>query len=239
MSMLRVEDLEVSYGVGPVLHGINVTVPDGKIIALLGANGAGKSTTLRTISGLTKILRGKVEFDGVDLAKKTPAEIVQMGIAHVPEGRQVFPQLTVFDNLRIGAYSTWRKGHVQELIDRQCQLFPWLKDRRNQMAGTLSGGEQQMLAIARGLMSEPKVLMLDEPSLGLAPVIIENIFDKIVEINKQGTTILLVEQNAMLALETCDYAYVLSVGRIVMEGSREELLNKEDLITAYLGGKAS
>lgn len=237
--MLRVEDLEVSYGVGPVLHGINVTVPDGKIIALLGANGAGKSTTLRTISGLTKILRGKVEFDGVDLAKKTPAEIVQMGIAHVPEGRQVFPQLTVFDNLRIGAYSTWRKGHVQELIDRQCQLFPWLKDRRNQMAGTLSGGEQQMLAIARGLMSEPKVLMLDEPSLGLAPVIIENIFDKIVEINKQGTTILLVEQNAMLALETCDYAYVLSVGRIVMEGSREELLNKEDLITAYLGGKAS
>lgn len=237
--MLKIEDLEVSYGVGPVLHGISLNVPEGKIIALLGANGAGKSTTLRTVSGLTKVLRGRVEFDGVDLTKKTPAEIVQLGIAHVPEGRQIFPQLTVLENLKIGAYSTWKKGHLQELIERQFQLFPWLKDRQKQVAGTLSGGEQQMLAVARGLMSEPKVLMLDEPSLGLAPVIIENIFDKIAEINKQGTTILLVEQNAMLALETCHYAYVLSVGRIVMEGSSKDLISKEDLITAYLGGKAS
>lgn len=237
--MLKVQDLEVSYGVAPVLHGINLEVPDGKIIALLGANGAGKSTTLRTISGLTRVLRGKVEFDGVDLTRKTPAEIVQLGIAHVPEGRQIFPQLTVLENLKIGAYSTWRKKNVAELIDKQFQLFPWLKERSKQLAGTLSGGEQQMLAIARGLMCEPKVLMLDEPSLGLAPVMIENIFEKIVEINKLGTTILLVEQNAMLALETCHYAYVLSVGRIVMQGTSEELMSKEELITAYLGGKAS
>ncbi|MGB9867472.1 MAG: ABC transporter ATP-binding protein [Bacillota bacterium] len=237
--MLKIQDLEVSYGIAPVLHGINLEVPDGKIIALLGANGAGKSTTLRTISGLTRILRGKVEFDGIDLTKKTPAEIVQLGIAHVPEGRQIFPQLTVLENLKIGAYSTWRKANVADLIDKQFQLFPWLKQRTKQMAGTLSGGEQQMLAIARGLMCEPKVLMLDEPSLGLAPVIIENIFEKIIEINKLGTTILLVEQNAMLALETCHYAYVLSVGRIVMQGTSKELMGKEDLITAYLGGKAS
>ncbi len=236
--MLRVEDLEASYGVAPVLHGISLDVPDGKIIALLGANGAGKSTTLRTISGLTRVLRGKIEFDGVDLTKKTPAECVRLGIAHVPEGRQVFPQLTVMENLKIGAYSTWKRGNVSELIDKQFQMFPWLKERSKQLAGTLSGGEQQMLAVARGLMCEPKVLMLDEPSLGLAPVIIESIFEKIIEINRLGTTILLVEQNAMLALETCHYAYVLSVGRMVMQGTSTQLMSKEELITAYLGGKA-
>ena len=235
--MLKITDLTVSYGVAPVLHNVSFEIPDGEIVALLGPNGAGKSTTLKTISGLLKPISGRIEFSGGIVSAEPADKIVHLGIAHVPEGRAVFPGLTVVENLKMGAYV--RRHHpkqVRENMERVFQLFPRLAERRSQLAGTMSGGEQQMLAIARGLMSEPKLLMLDEPSLGLAPVIIDSIMDQITEINRAGTTILLVEQNAHLALAVCDHGYVLSVGSIVMHGDRDALIREEDMLNVYLSG---
>ncbi len=235
--MLKVDKVVVAYGVAPVIHGVSLTVPDGKIVTLLGANGAGKSTILKTISGLLKPISGEVTFDGAAISNEPPEAIVKRGIAHVPEGRLVFPGLTVLENLKMGSYVIRHKRkNLKENLDKVYELFPRLLERKNQTAGTLSGGEQQMLAIGRGLMSEPKLLMLDEPSLGLAPVIIDSIIDKIIEINKHGMTILLIEQNAHLALEVCDYGYLLSVGNIMMHGEKQKLVSEEGMINAYLGG---
>ncbi len=235
--MLKVDKVVVAYGVAPVIHEVSLTVPDGKIVTLLGANGAGKSTILKTISGLLKPISGEVTFDGAVISKEPPEAIVKRGIAHVPEGRLVFPGLTVLENLKMGSYVIRHKRkNLKENLEKVYELFPRLLERKNQTAGTLSGGEQQMLAIGRGLMSEPKLLMLDEPSLGLAPVIIDSIIDKIIEINKQGMTILLIEQNAHLALEVCDYGYLLSVGNIMMHGEKQKLVSEEGMINAYLGG---
>lgn len=234
--MLKIDNIVVSYGVSPVIHGVSLEVPDGKIVTLLGANGAGKSTILKTISGLLKPISGEVSFNGDAISRMQPEAIVAKGIAHVPEGRMVFPGLTVLENLKMGSYVVRNKRNLKENLEKVYELFPRLLERKNQTAGTLSGGEQQMLAIGRGLMSEPKLLMLDEPSLGLAPVIIDSIIDKIIEINKQGMTILLIEQNAHLALEVCDYGYLLSVGNIMMHGDRQELVSEEGMINAYLGG---
>lgn len=235
--MLKVDEVVVAYGVAPVIHGVSLTVPDGKIVTLLGANGAGKSTILKTISGLLKPISGEVTFDGATISNEPPEAIVKRGIAHVPEGRLVFPGLTVLENLKMGSYVIRHKRkNLKENLDKVYELFPRLLERKNQTAGTLSGGEQQMLAIGRGLMSEPKLLMLDEPSLGLAPVIIDSIIDKIIEINKHGMTILLIEQNAHLALEVCDYGYLLSVGSIMMHGEKQKLVSEEGMINAYLGG---
>lgn len=235
--MLRIKDLVVSYGgVHPVLHKINIDVPKGKIVALLGANGAGKSTTLKAISGLVKPDFGTIELEGKPLNGLTPEKIMKLGVSHVPEGREVFPGLTVEENLKIGAYVNFKKDVVKRNIEQIFTLFPRLAERRNQMAGTMSGGEQQMLVIGRGLMSNPKILMLDEPSLGLAPIIVDGIFDKIEEINKNGTTILLIEQNANIALSVCHYAYVLCVGDIVLSGPSEEITKDKNLMNSYLGG---
>lgn len=235
--MLKLHDLTVSYAVAPVLHSINLEVPEGKIVTLLGANGAGKSTTLKAISGLIKPLAGSIEFRGQTISGKRPDAIVKLGIAHVPEGRLVFPGLTVVENLKIGAYT--RHLPAAELradMDRAFELFPRLSERREQLAGTMSGGEQQMLAIARAIMSSPKLLMLDEPSLGLAPVIIDSIMDKIREINKLGTTVLLIEQNAELALQISHFAYVLSVGEVVLSGDSATVAKDRSMLDAYLGG---
>lgn len=234
--MLKIRDLTVAYSVVPVLNGINLEVPEAKIVTLLGANGAGKSTTLKTISGLLKALSGEIEFDGHNLLDKRPDEIVKLGIAHVPEGRLVFPGLTVLENLKIGSYTQkLSKAELKANLEKVCELFPRLAERLTQLAGTMSGGEQQMLAIARAMMSNPKLLMLDEPSLGLAPVIIDTIVDKITEINKQGTTILLIEQNAELALAMSHYAYVLSVGEVVLSGDSETVAEDRTMLEAYLG----
>jgi len=229
--------LVVSYGAGgPVLREITLEVPDGKIVALLGANGAGKSTTLKAISGLLRPLTGSITFGEKSLHSMRTDEIVRAGVSHVPEGRQVFPGLTVGENLKMGAYASYKKRGVAESLKYVFALFPHLAERSNQPAGTLSGGEQQMLAIGRGLMIRPKLLMLDEPSLGLAPLVIENIFRTIQEVNAQATTILLIEQNANLALSICDYVYVLSVGGIVLEGTSQSVREKGQLLNAYLGG---
>ena len=221
---------------GPVLKEISLDVPDGKIVTLLGANGAGKSTTLKAISGLLRPLAGSIGFGDRPVHTLRPDEIVKAGVSLVPEGRQVFPGLTVIENLKMGAYSNYQKRAVAEGMESVFALFPILAERRNQAAGTLSGGEQQMLAIARALMIQPKLLMLDEPSLGLAPLIVEGIFRTIKEVNAKGTTILLIEQNANLALSICDYVYVLSVGSIVLEGTAQEIKEKGQLLNAYLGG---
>ena len=227
----------ISYGAGsPVLREITLEVPDGKIVALLGANGAGKSTTLKAISGLLRPLTGSITFGEKSLHSMRTDEIVKAGVSHVPEGRQVFPGLTVVENLKMGAYASYKKRGVAESLKYVFALFPHLAERSNQPAGTLSGGEQQMLAIGRGLMIRPKLLMLDEPSLGLAPLVIENIFRTIQEVNAQATTILLIEQNANLALSICDYVYVLSVGGIVLEGTAQSVRDKGKLLNAYLGG---
>jgi branched-chain amino acid transport system ATP-binding protein len=219
--VLKIENLVVSYGgIAPVLQGITIEVPDGKIITLLGANGAGKSTTLKAISGLLRPLSGTITMDDRPLHTMRTDAIVRAGVSHVPEGRQAFPGLTVAENLKMGVYA----------------LFPRLEERQAQLAGTLSGGEQQMLAIGRGLMIQPKLLMLDEPSLGLAPIIVEDIFRKIQEVNATGTTILLIEQNANLALSICDYAYLLSVGSIVLQGTAQAIKEEGQLLSAYLGG---
>lgn len=233
--MLKISNLTVSYGGIQAVKGISLEVPDGKIVTLIGANGAGKSTTLRTISGLVKPQSGSVLWNGEEMLTVGAENIVTKGITLVPEGRRVFPNLTVLENLRIGAYT--RKDDLSDDLAWVYELFPRLKERSWQLAGTLSGGEQQMLAVGRALMSRPKLMMMDEPSLGLAPLVVQDIFKIIQEINKQGVTILLIEQNANMALHVADWGYVLETGRITMEGSGVELLANEDVKEAYLGKK--
>lgn len=231
--MLKVDQLSVSYGGIKAVQGISFEVPEGKIVTLIGANGAGKSTTLRTISGLVKPGGGSISFLGEDITGKDSAQIVKRGITLVPEGRRVFPNLTVYENIRIGAYL--RKDDWTKDVDWVYGLFPRLKERSWQTAGTLSGGEQQMLAVGRALMSRPQLLLMDEPSLGLAPLVVQDIFSIIREINRQGVTILLIEQNANMALKTADLAYVLETGSITMSGTGGELLANEKVKEAYLG----
>ena len=231
--MLKVTDLSVSYGHVEALRGVSIQVEQGQIVSIIGANGAGKSTLLRTISGLVKPLNGRVEFLGEPLPKK-PNKIVAKGIVHVPEGRKTFSGLTIRDNLLVGGYLFKGKELEKDLQD-QYKLFPILEERKNQYAGTLSGGEQQMLAVGRALMSRPKLMMLDEPSLGLAPLVVQDIFSIIREINRQEVTVLLVEQNANMALKIADLAYVLETGTITMSGTGAELLANEKIKEAYLG----
>ena len=233
--MLKIENLHVSYGGIRALRGISMEVPDGKIVTLIGANGAGKSTTLRTISGLVKADSGSITYDGQELLGQPIYKILEKGIALVPEGRRVFTNLTVLENLKIGAYLRNDKAQIEKDLDWVYELFPRLKERTWQAGGTLSGGEQQMLAVARALMGKPKVIMMDEPSLGLAPLVVKDIFDIIREINAQGVTVLLIEQNANMALKIADYAYVLETGRIGLSGTGRELLVNEDVKKAYLG----
>ena len=231
--MLKINELKVSYGGIEAVKGISFEVPEGQIVTLIGANGAGKSTTLRAIAGLVKPAHGRIHLQGVDITSLTPDQIVSKGITLVPEGRHVFPDLTVLENLKIGAYL--RKDNLEDDLNWVYELFPRLKERSWQAAGTLSGGEQQMLAVGRALMSRPKIMMMDEPSLGLAPIVVKGIFDIIREINKQGVTILLVEQNANMALKCADVGYVLETGRITLTGSGRDLLANEDVKKAYLG----
>ncbi len=235
--MLEVKDLHVSYGGIKALRGINLEVPDGKIVALIGANGAGKSTLLRTISGLVKADSGSIFFDGKELLGLPINKICAEKVAMSPEGRRVFSDLSVQENLKIGAYLRNDKKDIEKDLAWVYELFPRLKERSWQMAGTLSGGEQQMLAVGRALMSRPKILMLDEPSLGLAPLIVQLIFDIIKEINKAGVTVLLVEQNANMALKTADIAYVLETGQIVLKGPGAEVMANPQVREAYLGKK--
>jgi branched-chain amino acid transport system ATP-binding protein len=233
--VLKLEGLSVFYGGIHALRGIGLEVADGKIVTLIGANGAGKSTMLNSIAGLVKPSGGSIFWDGADISGKETKDIVQAGLVLVPEGRRVFPNLTVEENLRLGAYSRLDKAGVKNDRERCYTLFPRLKERRRQAAGTLSGGEQQMLAVARGLMANPRLLMLDEPSLGLAPLVSKMIFDIVREINKNGTTILLIEQNAHAALDIADYAYVLETGIITMQDTGKALLNDDRVRKAYLG----
>ena len=235
--MLKIENLQVAYGGIQALRGISLEVPDGKIVTLIGANGAGKSTTLRTISGLVKAKGGSIRYNDTELVGKPITSIIETGIIHVPEGRRVFPDMTVLENLKIGAYLRNDKDGIERDIRWVYELFPRLEERNWQLAGTLSGGEQHMLAVGRGLMARPKVLMMDEPSLGLAPIVVQGIFDIIREINRQGVTILLIEQNANMALKIADYAYVMETGRITMTGTGAELLENEAVKEAYLGKK--
>lgn len=232
-NLLTIEDLCVSYGGIKAVKGISLVVPEGDIVTLIGANGAGKSTILRTISGLVKPERGKITYNGEDITGAQTTTLVEKGITLVPEGRRVFPNLTVLENLKIGAYL--RKDNLEEDIQRIYKLFPRLEERSWQLAGTLSGGEQQMLAVGRALMSRPKLIMMDEPSLGLAPIIVNEIMNIIKTINKEGVTILLVEQNANLALRIAHGGYVCETGNITMEGTGMELLNDETVKAAYLG----
>ena len=231
--MLKIDGLKVNYGGIEAVKGISFEVPERRIVTLIGANGAGKSTTLRTIAGLVKPAGGRIHLQGEDITSLSPDRIVSRGITLVPEGRRVFPDLTVVENLKIGAYL--RRDSLNEDLKWVYDLFPRLKERSWQAAGTLSGGEQQMLAVGRALMSRPKIMMMDEPSLGLAPIVVRGIFDIIKEINKQGVTILLVEQNANMALKTADLGYVLETGRITLSGSGQELLTNEAVKKAYLG----
>lgn len=231
--ILSVKDLKVNYGGIEAVKGISFDVPEGKIVTLIGANGAGKSTTLKAIAGLVKPSSGAIALRGNNLVGKDPSYIVSQGITLVPEGRRVFSNMTVLENIKIGAYL--RNDDLSEDINWVFSLFPRLKERSWQLAGTLSGGEQQMLAVARALMSRPKIIMMDEPSLGLAPLVVKGIFDIIKEINKKGVTVLLIEQNANMALKTADFAYVLETGSITMSGTGTELLVNEDVKKAYLG----
>jgi len=236
-SMLKLDNLHVSYGPIHALKGISMEVKEGEIVTLIGSNGAGKSTALSAITGLVKAQSGSVTFKDKNITNMAPYKIVEQGISLSPEGREVFPALTVQENLRLGAYIRKDKGGIQASYDRVYELFPRLKERVNQTAGTLSGGEQQMLAIGRALMSEPKLLLLDEPSMGLAPNLVLMIFDLIESINKQGTTILLIEQNANMALSVANRAYVLENGNIAIEGDAHMLANDPRVKNAYLGGK--
>ena len=233
--MLKINDLHVAYGGIKALRGISLEVPEGKIVTLIGSNGAGKSTTLRTISGLVKATSGSITYNGKELLGMPINQIIEEGIIHVPEGRRVFSDMSVLENLKIGAYLRHDKAQIAEDIKWVYSLFPRLEERHWQMAGTLSGGEQQMLAVGRALMGRPKVLMMDEPSLGLAPLIVRDIFTIIREINKQGMTILLIEQNANMALHTADIGYVLETGLITLSGPGKELLRDEKVRKAYLG----
>lgn len=234
--MLEVKDLHVYYGKAHALKGVTLSVGEGEMVALIGNNGAGKTTLLKAISGLVRVASGDIYLKGQPMGKLPADAIVKKGIIHVPEGRRVFPDLTVQENLRLGAYARRRKGDVEQDLERVYSLFPVLKSRFRQAAGTLSGGEQQMLALGRGLMGNPQVLLLDEPSLGLAPVVVESIFATISEIHRQGTTVLLVEQNAFLALSLADRAYVIETGAIVMQGRGKDLLANDQVKRAYLGG---
>jgi len=231
--MLKIENLRVNYGGIEAVKGISLEVPEKEIVTIIGANGAGKSTTLRTVAGLVRPASGRINFLGQEIGSWSPDRIVAQGITLVPEGRKVFPDLTVLENLKVGAYL--RKDKLDKDISWVYELFPRLKERLWQAAGTLSGGEQQMLAVGRALMSRPKLMMMDEPSLGLAPTIVKNIFDIIKEINRQGVTILLIEQNANMALHTANMAYVLETGRLTMQGAGRELLKDEAIKKAYLG----
>ena len=233
--MLKIKDLHVSYGGIKALRGVDLEVPDGKIVTLIGANGAGKSTTLRTISGLVKAESGSITYDGKELLGLSINKILEQGIAQSPEGRRVFPNLTVLENLKIGAYLRKDRDGIEKDIRWIYELFPRLEERHWQPAGTLSGGEQQMRAVGRALMSRPKLLMMDEPSLGLAPLVVQGIFDIIRAINQQGVTVLLIEQNANMALKIADYAYVLETGCITKSGTGAALLADESIKEAYLG----
>ena len=237
--MLKIENLVVSYGGIEALKGISMEVEEGKIVTLVGANGAGKSTTLRSIVGLVKLKSGAITYKGKNLLNEKTQNIVRKGITLVPEGRRVFPNLTVKENLKIGAFTRTNTKEVNKDLDFVYSIFPILKERNWQLAGTLSGGEQQMLAVGRALMSKPKLLMMDEPSLGLAPLIVKEIFGIIEEIHRQGVTILLIEQNANAALHIADVGYVMETGRITLKGSGRELLENEDVKAAYLGKRTS
>jgi branched-chain amino acid transport system ATP-binding protein len=234
--MLKVQDLHVYYGGIHALKGISLEVPKGKVITLIGCNGAGKSSTLRAIAGLIKNKKGRITYNGTDLTSRDPVAIVKSGIIMSPEGRRIFPHLTVLENLRLGAYSRSDDAQIVKDIEWIFELFPKLLDRKDQKGGTLSGGEQQMLALGRALMSAAEVVMMDEPSLGLAPMLVKEVFDIIATINRQGKTVLLVEQNAFAALKIADYAYVLEVGAIVLEGTGEQLIADDRVRSAYLGG---
>lgn len=235
MSMLKVTDLQVYYGMIQALQGISFAVNQGEVIALIGANGAGKTTTLHTITGLLQPKAGKIEFDGTDITKTPAHKIVSMGMAHVPEGRRIFGELTVYENLKLGAYTRKDKAEIGGTLQKVYERFPRLEERKKQLAGTLSGGEQQMLAMGRALMSKPKIIVMDEPSMGLSPLFVSEIFDIIKEISQSGTTVLLVEQNAKKALSIADRAYVLETGKIVLSGDAKDLLNDASVKQAYLG----
>ncbi|MBN9043486.1 MAG: ABC transporter ATP-binding protein [Rhizobiales bacterium 62-47] len=234
--MLEVRDLVCRYGKVEALKGISLSVKQGQFVALIGANGAGKSTTLRAISGVLSSAAGQLSFEGQDITRCSAREIIGRGIAHCPEGRRVFPDMTVDENLDMGAYLRPDRAGIEQDRERVFGMFPRLAERRQQVAGTLSGGEQQMLAISRSIMSRPKLMMFDEPSLGLAPNIVEQVFDIIDNIRKSGTTVLMVEQNAYSALEMCDYAYLIEAGVIVLSGTGEELIDNKHIRDAYLGG---
>lgn len=233
--MLEMIDVNVYYGAVHALKGISLKVNEGEIVTLIGANGAGKTTTLKTISGVLKPKVGKVTFDGKDLNKVNASNMVNLGMAHVPEGRRIFANMSIMENLEMGAFSRKDKAEIKKDYEKIFETFPRLLERKNQMAGTLSGGEQQMLAIGRALMSRPKLLLLDEPSMGLAPLVVKQIFSIIEDINKNGTTVLLVEQNASMALKIAHRAYVIQNGYVEMEGDASELLNDESVKSAYLG----
>lgn len=235
MAMLEVKNLEVYYGVIQAVKGISFEVNEGEVIALIGANGAGKTTTLATVTGMQKPAAGEILFEGRDIAKVPGHKIVSMGMAHVPEGRRVFAELSVYQNLKLGAYTRKDKSEIADSLNHVYRRFPRLKERRNQLAGTLSGGEQQMLAMGRALMSKPKIILMDEPSMGLSPILVEEIFQIIRDISSGGTTVLLVEQNAKKALAIADRAYVLETGNIVLSGRAEEMLHNDEIKKAYLG----
>lgn len=235
IKMLRIESLRAAYGSLEVLHGISMEVRQGEIVALLGSNGAGKSTTISAVSGLLRASSGRIEFQGSEITNLDPDNIVGLGLVQIPEGRRIFPKLTVLENLEMGAYLIKGKREKGKGIERAFSLFPKLAERKNQLGGTLSGGEQQMLAIARGLMSEPKMLLMDEPSLGLAPIVVDKIFEIIQGIRSSGTTILLVEQNAQRSLEIADRGYILETGRVVMEDTGKALLSNPAVQFSYLG----
>ena len=235
MSMLEVKDLKVNYGMIQAIKGVSFHVEQGEVIALIGANGAGKTTILHTITGLLSPKEGSVVFEGTDITKIPAHKIVSMGMAHVPEGRRVFANLTVLQNLKMGAYTRKDKAENEETLEMIYKRFPRLEERQNQLAGTLSGGEQQMLAMGRALMSHPKIILMDEPSMGLSPIYVNEIFQIIQDVSKSGTTVLLVEQNAKKALSIADRAYVLETGNIVLEGRASTLLDNDDIKKAYLG----
>lgn len=234
--MLKLNNLNVHYGAIHALKDVTLHIEEGEIVSLIGANGAGKTTTLRTISGLEKKTSGEILFMGKDISKILASDIVKLGISHVPEGRRIFPRMSVYENLEVGAITRKDKENIALDFKKSFELFPKLFERKNQLAGTLSGGEQQMLAIARGLLSRPKLLLLDEPSMGLAPLIVEEIFNIVKDINSTGTTVLLVEQNANLALKYSNRGYILKNGYIDLEGNSKDLFNNEEVKKAYLGG---
>ena len=235
MAMLEVKDLQVSYGMIQAIKGVSFEVNQGEVIALIGANGAGKTTILHTVTGLLAPKAGSIMFEGQDITKVPAHKIVSMGMAHVPEGRRVFAQLSVYDNLKMGAYTRKDKNEIEESLEMVYKRFPRLEERKNQMAGTLSGGEQQMLAMGRALMSKPKIILMDEPSMGLSPIFVNEIFNIIQEVSASGTTVLLVEQNAKKALSIADRAYVLETGNIALEGDAKILMNDDSIKKAYLG----